>query len=145
MKKRKSWDQYFLDIAKMVATRSTCDRLHVGAVIVKDNRIISTGYNGSIPGAPHCSEVGCDIIDSHCVAVVHSECNAIASAAKSGISIKDSILYCTHLPCFNCFKLIASAGIAKIVYRQVYKANPLTEKYIGLIGGTHYQKELENE
>ena len=119
--KRKDWHEYFMDIAAMVATRSTCDRKHIGAVIVRDKTILSTGYNGSIRGRPHCSEIGCDVESGHCVATIHAEANAIIQAAKNGVMIKDSEIYTTASPCWNCFKLIANSGINKIYYCEFYR------------------------
>ena len=110
MDKRVDWDTYFMNIAKEVATRSTCPRKSVGAVIVKDRRILSTGYNGSIRGMPHCTDVGCDMEDGHCVATVHAEANAIIQAARNGVCIDGADIYVTASPCWNCFKLIANSG-----------------------------------
>ena len=92
MDRRASWDQYFMNIARVVATRATCDRKHVGAVLVRDRTILSTGYNGSIRGLPHCSEVGHMMEDGHCVATVHAEANAIIQAAKNGVAIDGATL-----------------------------------------------------
>lgn len=109
-----------MDQCDLVSKRSTCDRKSVGTVIVKEKNIISSGYNGSIPGAPHCDDVGHDLVDGHCQRVIHSEANAIAQAAKLGISVSGATLYCNTLPCYNCLKLIISAGIAEVVYRDEY-------------------------
>ncbi len=119
--KRVSWSQYFMNIAREVATRSTCDRKHVGAVIVRGKTILSTGYNGSIRGLPHCDDVGHEIEDGHCVRTVHAEANAIVQAARHGIRIEDSEIYVTASPCYHCFKLIANAGIKTIYYREFYR------------------------
>src|SRR5207237_7131250 len=113
---RATWDEYFMGIAHQAATRSTCSRKHVGAVIVRDRTVLSTGYNGSIRGLPHCDDVGCVVEDGHCITTVHAEANAILQAAKNGVSIEGSELYTTASPCWNCFKLIANAGIRKIYY-----------------------------
>jgi dCMP deaminase len=118
---RKSWDQYFLDIATQVATRATCDRKHVGSVIVKNKTILATGYNGSIHGMPHCDDVGHQIEDGHCIRVVHSEQNAIIQAAKNGISIDGSSIYITCSPCWICFKMIVNAGIKQIIFGEFYQ------------------------
>jgi dCMP deaminase len=118
---RKDWHEYFMDIAEMVATRSTCDRKHIGAVIVRDKTILSTGYNGSIRGRPHCSELGCDIENGHCVATIHAEANAIIQSAKNGVMINGAEIYTTASPCWNCFKLIANSGIEKIYYGEFYR------------------------
>lgn len=118
---RRPWDQYFLELAHQVASRSTCDRAHVGAVLVLDKNILSTGYNGSIRGLDHCDDVGHLMEDNHCVRTVHAEANAIASAARHGVSVKNAVLYVTHFPCWLCFKLIANAGISKVVYDTAYR------------------------
>ena len=119
--RRKDWHEYFMDIAQMVATRSTCSRKHIGAVIVKQKTILSTGYNGSIRGRPHCSEIGCDMENGHCVATIHAEANAIIQAAKNGVAIDGAEIYTTASPCWNCFKLIANSGIKKIYYGEFYR------------------------
>jgi dCMP deaminase len=119
--KRVSWDEYFMGIAEMVARRSTCPRKRVGAVIVKEHLILSTGYNGSIRGMPHCDEVGCDLENDHCVATIHAEANALIQAARHGIAVDGAQVYVTASPCWNCFKLLANAGIKKIVYREFYR------------------------
>jgi len=118
---RSSWDQYFMDIAYQVATRATCDRKHVGAVLVRDRTILSTGYNGSIRGMPHCDEVGHMMENGHCVATVHAEANAILQAAKNGVRIDGATLYTTASPCWPCFKLIANSGCVRIVYGEFYR------------------------
>jgi dCMP deaminase len=118
---RVDWHTYFMNIARQVATRSTCDRKHVGAVIVRDRTILSTGYNGSIRGMPHCDDVGHDIDHGHCVATIHAEANAILQAAKNGSMIDGAELYTTASPCWNCFKLIVNAGIRRIYYGEFYR------------------------
>tara|TARA_B100001250_G_C19200223_1_gene529050 strand:+ start:48 stop:476 length:429 start_codon:yes stop_codon:yes gene_type:complete len=119
--KRISWEKYFINIAHEVATRSTCDRKNVGAVIVRDKTILSTGYNGSIKGLPHCDEIGHEMINNHCVRTTHAEANAIVQAAKNGVKIKDSEIYVTASPCYDCFKLIVNAGIQTIFYYEFYR------------------------
>lgn len=118
---RPSWNEYFLKIAELVSTRATCPRLHVGAVLVRNRMVISAGYNGSPRKTDQCDEVGCRIINGHCVRVVHAEANAVIQAAYHGISTKGSILYTRYLPCEDCTKVLINAGIEKIVYREVYK------------------------
>ena len=118
---RVDWHQYFMNIADQVATRSTCDRKHVGAVIVRDKSILSTGYNGSLRGTPHCDEIGHDMENGHCVRTVHAEANAVTQAAKNGVRIDDSEIYVTASPCLNCFKLAANAGIHTIYYKEFYR------------------------
>lgn len=124
MKKRLTWEQYFMNIATLVAERSTCDRAYVGCVLVnKDNRIISTGYNGSISGNLQCDEVGHKMRDGHCIATIHAEMNALLYCAKEGISVKNSICYVTHFPCLNCTKSLIQAGISKIYYKEAYRTD----------------------
>lgn len=118
---RVSWDRYFMNIAHEAKRRSTCDRRHVGAVLVRDRMILSTGYNGSIRGLPHCDEVGHMMEDGHCVATIHAEANAILQAARNGIAIDGATLYTTASPCWNCFRLLANAGIVRIVYDEFYR------------------------
>lgn len=118
---RATWNEYFMGIAQQAATRSTCPRKHVGAVIVRDRTVLSTGYNGSLRGLPHCEDSGCVMEDGHCITTVHAEANAILQAAKNGIAIDGSELYTTASPCWNCFKLIANAGIRRIYYGEFYR------------------------
>jgi len=120
-KERVSWETYFMNIAKEVSTRSTCDRKHVGAVIVRDKTLLSTGYNGSIKGLPHCNDAGCEMVDGHCIRTSHAEANAIVQAAKNGVKIDGSEIYVTASPCYNCFKLIANSGIKVIFYNELYR------------------------
>ncbi|HSP80752.1 MAG TPA: cytidine/deoxycytidylate deaminase family protein, partial [Myxococcaceae bacterium] len=126
MDDRSSWDQYFMAIARQVASRATCDRKHVGALLVRDRTILSTGYNGSIRGLPHCDDVGHMMENGHCVATVHAEANAIIQAAKNGVRIDSeahnpTTLYTTASPCWPCFKLIANSGVRRIVYGEFYR------------------------
>ena len=121
MSVRSSWDEYFMEIARQVASRATCDRTHVGALLVRDRIILSTGYNGSIRGMPHCDEVGHLMENGHCVATVHAEANAVLQAARTGVRIEASALYTTASPCWPCFKLVANAGIVRIVYGEFYR------------------------
>ena len=100
---RASWDEYFMSIAQVVSTRSTCPRKYVGAAIVRNRTILSTGYNGSIRGMPHCSDVGHMMEDGHCVATIHAESNAIIQAARNGVNIDTATTYVTASPCWNCF------------------------------------------
>ena len=110
-----------MNIAKEVATRSTCDRKHVGALIVRNKTILSTGYNGSIRGMPHCDEVGHMMENGHCVATIHAETNAILQAAKNGVMIDGGEVFITASPCWPCFKMLANAGIKKIYYGEFYR------------------------
>ena len=124
---RVEWNEYFMNIADQVATRSTCGRKHVGAVIVRDKTILSTGYNGSLRGAPHCDEAGHDMENDHCVRTVHAEANAVAQAAKHGIRIDQSEIYVTASPCLTCFKLVANAGVTIVYYKEFYRDERITE------------------
>ncbi len=124
---RASWDQYFMRIAREVATRATCDRKHVGAVIVRDRSILATGYNGSIRGLPHCDEEGHLMQDGHCVRTIHAEANAVIQAARNGVRIDQADIYVTASPCFNCFKLIANAGIRRIAFGEFYRDERIFE------------------
>jgi dCMP deaminase len=120
-RQRSSWDQYFMDIAVQVASRATCDRKHVGALLVRDRIILSTGYNGSIRGMPHCDDDGHMMENGHCVATVHAEANAIIQAARTGAGIEGATIYTTASPCWPCFKLIANSGITRIVFGEFYR------------------------
>jgi dCMP deaminase len=124
---RASWDEYFMNIARAVATRSTCSRKHVGAVIVRDKVILSTGYNGSLRGLPHCDEVGHMLEDGHCVRTIHAEANAVIQAATHGTRIEGAWIYVTASPCWSCFKMIANAGLMRIVYGEFYRDERIFE------------------
>ena len=113
---RPTWDDYFLSIAREVAARATCLRRHVGAVIVRDRRILCTGYNGSPPGQPHCTDVGCLIEEGRCIRTLHAEQNAIAQAALHGVPTRDATLYATCRPCHVCARMIVGAGIVRVVF-----------------------------
>jgi dCMP deaminase len=121
MRQRASWDEYFMAIAREVATRSTCDRKHVGAVIVRDRMILATGYNGSIRGLAHCDDEGHLLEDGHCVRTVHAETNAIVQAARNGVRLEGGDIYVTASPCWGCFKVIANAGLVRIVFGEFYR------------------------
>ena len=118
---RVDWHQYFMNIAREVSTRSTCDRKHVGAVIVRDKTILSTGYNGSIRGMPHCDDEGHLMEDGHCVATIHAEANAVIQAARNGVRLEGAEIYITASPCWICFKMLANAGIKTIHYGEFYR------------------------
>lgn len=118
---RPSWPSYFMEIAHVVSKRGTCDRKRVGAILVVNNHIVSTGYNGSIPGLPHCDDVGHDMKDGHCVRTMHAEANAVAQAALLGRSLKDAALYCNTFPCWNCYKLLATAGVTEVYFDDEYR------------------------
>lgn len=125
--KRVEWDEYFMQIALQVSTRSTCDRKRVGAVIVRDRTILSTGYNGSIRGLAHCDDKGHLMDNGHCVRTVHAEANAIAQAAKHGVNVNNSSVYITASPCWTCFKLLANSGINEVVYGEFYQDERIFE------------------
>jgi dCMP deaminase len=126
--KRASWEEYFMDIAKVVASRATCERKKVGTVIVKNKIILSTGYNGSLSGLPHCDEVGHEIENDHCVRTIHSEANAIVQAARNGISISGAEIFITASPCYTCFKMIANADIKTIYYGEFYRDDRIKKR-----------------
>ena len=117
---RPGWDEYFMDVARTVATRATCPRASVGAVLVREHRILTTGYNGAPRHVAHCTEVGCEMVAGHCVRSTHAEANAVVQAALHGIGVDGATAYCTHQPCVHCAKLLISAGIARIVYGEAY-------------------------
>ena len=117
---RIGWPAYFMMQAIMLASRSTCTRLHVGAVVVKDGRMIASGYNGSVSGTPHCSEVGDLVVDGHCIRAVHAEQNALMQLAKMGIAADGAEIYVTDFPCVHCTKFLLQAGIKKINYLRNY-------------------------
>jgi dCMP deaminase len=127
--KRPSWDEYFLKLAALVSERATCPRMHCGCVLVKDKRILSTGYNGSIPGEEHCEDVGCQVVDNHCIRTIHAEMNAILQCSIHGISVKGAMAYVTNMPCLNCAKALVTAGIERIVIFSDYH-DPHTEDFL---------------
>ncbi len=138
---RPSWDQYFMDIACLVARRSTCLRRHVGAIVVRDKRILATGYNGAPTGLPHCIDIGC-LREKLGIASgerhelcrgLHAEQNVIIQAAYHGVCIKGATLYCTNLPCSICSKMLINAGIGEIKYRQGY-ADSMAEEMLKAAG-----------
>lgn len=140
---RPSWDEYFLELAAQVAKRATCDRGRAGCVVVRDKRIIATGYVGSPPGLPHCDEVGHllrKVVDEdgtvrqHCVRTTHAEQNAICQAARYGIALDGATLYCTMEPCRVCAMLLISAGIRRVVARRRYHAGQDTRELFQAAG-----------
>lgn len=133
---RQSWDAYFMTITRQVAGRSTCTRAKVGAVIVRERNILTTGYNGAPAGMPHCTEVGCLIYKSttptgepedNCYRTIHAEINAIAQAAKNGTNIRGANIYVTHTPCIHCLKVLINTGIKTIYYEKPYKIHTVQE------------------
>jgi dCMP deaminase len=131
---RPSWDEYFMATAELIATRSNCERLHVGCVLVtggeRKNRLVAAGYNGYLPGAPHASLLR----DGHEQATVHAEQNAVADAARRGSSVEGCVAYVTHYPCINCAKILAAAGIAEIKFRGDYNNDPLVAQLLAGAG-----------
>ncbi|WP_456278219.1 ComE operon protein 2 [Bacillus sp. AK128] len=121
---RISWDQYYMAQSHLLALRSTCTRLAVGATIVRDKRIIAGGYNGAISGGTHCIDEGCYVIDNHCVRTIHAEMNAIIQCAKFGVPTEGAEIYVTHFPCLQCCKGIIQSGIKTVYFAQDYKNHP---------------------
>lgn len=130
---RASWDEYFMMIARTVASRATCDRKHVGAVIERGRTILATGYNGSIGGLEHCDEVGHMMEDGHCVRTIHAEANAVIQAARNGVRIEGAGIYVTASPCWACFRMIANAGLKRIVFGEFYRDQRVYE-FAGRLG-----------
>ena len=125
---RPSWEEYFISVAYLISKRSSCDRLHVGCVIVNDKRIITTGYNGHIKGTPHISLIR----DGHEQMTIHAETNAITDAASRGIKLYGSSAYVTHYPCINCAKNLIASGIKEIIYAEDYKNDEICEQLYSL-------------
>ncbi len=117
---RPSWDEYFMKLAMIASERATCPRMHCGCVLVKDREVIATGYNGSIPGDAHCEDVGCLVVDNHCVRTNHAEMNAIVQAARKGHIIDGGTAYVTNMPCTTCAKALIAAGIHRVVIFSDY-------------------------
>jgi len=119
--RRPSWDEYFMNIARAVASRSTCSRRSVGALVVKEKRILATGYNGAPAGLRHCDHSdGGDMRDGHCARSTHAEQNALVQAAKYGTAIDGATVYCTDQPCLVCAKLLVNAGVRRVVFEGEY-------------------------
>ncbi len=122
-----------MEITLDVSKRSTCLRAQVGAIVVKDKRILTTGYNGAPKGLPHCLDEGCEIVDGHCVRSLHAEQNAILQAAEYGVPLEGAIVYTTHQPCVTCAKMIINAGLKRVVYAGLYP-DELAMKYLRMAG-----------
>lgn len=136
---RKAWDKYYMELAESVASRGTCTRLKVGAIIVKSHRIVGTGYNGSVHGHPHCTDEGCLLNElGRCIRTIHSEINAILHANREDLD--GATLYCTHMPCENCMKHINQVGIKKIFYKHPYE-NKWTSYFEEGMEVIHYVEE----
>lgn len=117
---RNDWSHYFMSIAAQIATRATCDRKHVGCVLVRGKRIIATGYNGSMPGLEHCDDADHLMYKGHCIRTSHAEANAIAQAARFGVSVEGATAYCTLQPCLTCAKLLIMSGIQAVAFAEAY-------------------------
>lgn len=124
---RPNWDQYFLKLAMLASERATCPRMHCGCVLVNHKNVISTGYNGSIPGDQHCEDIGCLIVDNHCVRTVHAEMNALVQAAKRGHAVDGATAYVTNMPCTTCAKALITAGVERVVVFSDYHDTLATE------------------
>ena len=139
---RPDWDSYFMKIALAVSERSTCDRAFVGCVLVREKRILTTGFNGSPAGQPHCDEDGHLMVEGHCVRTIHAETNAIIQAALHGISTKDATCYVTHFPCINCTKVLINAGITRLVYGNSYRIDENALNFLKTAGIEIDQKSI---
>ncbi len=141
MHDRPSWDEYFLEMARVIAKRSTCLRRHVGALLVREKRILASGYNGAPSGLPHCDEVGCRRAElgipsgqrAELCRALHAEQNAIIQAALHGVTTRGAVLYCTTQPCATCAKMLINAGIVRVVYEGEY-ADELAREMLGQAG-----------
>ena len=129
-KSRPKWDEYFLKLAMLASERSTCPRMHCGCVLVKDRFVLATGYNGSLPHQPHCEDIGCLIVDNHCVRTNHAEINALVQAAVHGVSIKGSTAYITNMSCTTCSKALIAAGIKRVVVFTDFHDTLATKFYV---------------
>ena len=143
MKKRIDWDQYFMMQAALLASRSTCNRLSVGAVLVRDKRVIAGGYNGSVSGDTHCIDERCYLRDGHCVRTIHAEMNAILQCAKFGVSADGASLYVTDFPCLQCTKSLLQAGIKEINYLRNYHNDEYAKRLIKLKNVQLHQIHLD--
>ncbi len=127
--KRPTWDEYFLKLAMLASERSTCPRMHCGCVLVKDKFVLATGYNGSLPGLPHCEDVGCLVVDNHCVRTNHAEINALTQAVTHGVTVKGATAYITNMSCTTCAKALIAAGIKRVVVFSDFHDTLATEFY----------------
>jgi len=127
--KRPVWDKYFLKLAMLASERATCPRMHCGCVLVKDRFVLATGYNGSLPGQPHCEDVGCLVVDNHCVRTNHAEINALVQAAIHGVTIKGATAYITNMSCTTCAKALIASGISRVVVFSDFHDTLATDFY----------------
>ncbi len=145
MKPRIDWDQYFMIQAALLASRSTCNRLSVGAVLVRDKRIIAGGYNGSVAGDAHCIDEGCYLRDGHCVRTIHAEMNALLQCAKFGVSADGASIYVTDFPCLQCTKSLLQTGIKEINYIRNYHNDDYAMKLLKLKNVALHQIKLDSD
>jgi len=145
MSKRIPWDQYFMSQSLLLSTRSSCERLAVGATVVRDRRVISGGYNGSVSGDEHCIDVGCKVVDGHCVRTVHAEANALLQCAKFGASTAGADIYVSHFPCIQCTKSIIQAGIKNLYYLNDYHTSDYAKELLEHAGISIRQVELPDD
>lgn len=143
MTKRIPWDQYFMAQSILISMRSTCNRLSVGATIVRDKRVISGGYNGSVSGEDHCIDIGCYMQDGHCLRTIHAEENAILQCSKFGSSTEGASIYVTHFPCLQCTKHIIQSGISNIYYLEDYHNHPYAKQLLEKANVSAEQVELD--
>lgn len=129
VKKRPSWDEYFLKLAMLASERATCPRMHCGCVLVKDRFVLATGYNGSLPGQPHCEDAGCLVVDNHCVRTNHAEINALTQATGHGANVKGATAYITNMSCTTCAKALIAAGIKRVVVFSDFHDTLATQFY----------------
>lgn len=130
---RPSWDEYFLKLAMLASERSTCPRMHCGCVLVKDRFVLTTGYNGSLPGSPHCDEAGCLVVNNHCIRTNHAEINALCQATRHGVTLTGATAYVTNMPCTACAKALIAAGIRRVVIFSGYHET-LAERFFAETG-----------
>lgn len=145
MEKRIPWDQYFMLQAVLLSLRSTCTRLSVGAILVRGQRMIAGGYNGSVSGDKHCIDDGCYMVDGHCLRTIHAEMNAVLQCAKFGIPTDGAELYVTDFPCLQCTKMLLQAGVKKIHYLRNYNNDSYALELLKLKEVALEQVKLDKE
>ena len=145
MENRIPWDQYFMSQSLLLSTRSTCSRLAVGATMVRDRRVISGGYNGSVSGDVHCIDVGCYVVDGHCIRTVHAEVNAIIQCAKFGVPTEGADIYVSHFPCLQCTKTIIQSGISNLYYLHEYRNSEYAKELLEHAGIKIIQVEMPDD
>ena len=142
---RMSWDDYFMYQALLLSQRATCERLKVGAVLVRENRMIAGGYNGSVAGDDHCIDEGCFVQGGHCVRTIHAEANALLQCAKFGVTTENTTVYVTHFPCLQCTKQLLQAGVKEICYLNNYRNNEYAEHLYEVTGVSVRKIEVEGK